>query len=141
MKSKIPSDKDLKLFCEEVGPGDGIPSRLLDASLGRKPNKRKARQLCKQVEQSISIALATEFDDPVYGQFMVDRVEPGGDANHIIVVFRPVPGIDFVEEAVALQSLAKVKGQLRSEVAASITRKRVPELSFRFLPTGPVLCE
>ncbi len=79
------------------------------------------------------IALAGCGDDVLAG-LAVESVVPAPDAGHLLVAVsfsaQPIP--DPVE---ALGRLHRATGWLREQVAEAISRKRVPELAFRFAPT------
>jgi hypothetical protein len=60
--------------------------------------------------------------------------EPAPNASRLLVTVQPMDeGTDPID---ILQRLGFVTGQLRSDVAASIHRKKVPELLFHCEPLG-----
>jgi ribosome-binding factor A len=121
-------------------------------SANRKADQ-KARQLCRQVYRTLSVALPGCGDD-VLQDLTVVAVDPAPDAGHLLVTVSlgsasgggggddrggrdsndlagdgvPAPGWDV------LARLAGAAGRLRAEVARDIVRKRAPELSFRVVP-------
>jgi ribosome-binding factor A len=113
-----------KRSANAVDPDDDVYFRR-DA---RPRDARKDRQLCAQVAEIIGAALAT-LDDPIVATLYVRDVMPAPDAGRLQVTLSgavtsgPVP-----------ERLASLRGYLRSEVAAGITRKRVPELALVFAP-------
>ncbi|MBN1491536.1 MAG: ribosome-binding factor A [Phycisphaerae bacterium] len=122
----------LRALCEEPDPDDGIDPRDLDTSRGSKRNKkdRKAMQLCRQVLHALSLALASECHDDLLLDVDVMAVEPAPDATHLRVIVNASrlagqAGLDKI-----LQRLERRQGRLRHEVAAAITRKKTPTLSF-----------
>jgi ribosome-binding factor A len=78
--------------------------------------QRKARQFCRQVQRALNLSLS---DQEIY----VEEVIPAPDCGHLLVSVS-IPTAD------ALAALRQATPRLRSEVAAAITRKRAPELSF-----------
>jgi ribosome-binding factor A len=96
----------------------------------------KDLQLCKQVEEAISLALA-DYEDPLLDQLVLDSVIPAPSAARVEVRF--VPTGDNVDLDAALARLNEVAGELREEVAAEVSRRRVPELVFRIVPRMPTL--
>jgi len=98
--------------------GDGRRSR----------DDRKDRQLCAQVQRALSMALA-ESADPALSSAWVCDVEPLGGVGQLRV-WVMVDDVESTQEA-----LARRASFLRSEVAAAISRKRVPLLVFAVLPT------
>ncbi len=73
--------------------------------------------------------MAGESREPVLLDLLVLSVEPAPDSTHFLIV---VTG--NVEEACALEALGRAASWLRTEVAASIHRRKAPLLTFRFLP-------
>lgn len=101
---------------------------------------RKRLQLCGQVARTLAQVLAEE-DDDVLRELDVVSAEPCTDGGRIIVTVAPflaageIAGDRGIEErydpVTILERLASASGRLRSEVAASITRRRAPHLTFR----------
>ena len=89
--------------------------------------QRKARQLCRQVQRALNLALADgNAGDGIDGLFVED-VSPAPDCGHLLVhVLIP----DGWPVADAIGALRRDTPRLRSEVAMAITRKRAPELFF-----------
>lgn len=92
--------------------------------------QRKERQLCRQVQEAVSDALAALNDD-VLQDVWVMEVEPAPDAGRLAVIVESRPG---TPPDVVAARLEKVAGYVRAEVAAAITRKRAPTLAFQVLP-------
>ncbi|TKC92114.1 ribosome-binding factor A [Polyangium fumosum] len=92
--------------------------------------ERKERQLCRQVQEAVSEALAGIEDDVLLEVWVAD-VEPAPDAGRLAVIVQAPRGASPDEVAARLENVA---GYLRAEVASAITRKRVPTLTFRVLP-------
>ena len=89
--------------------------------------ERKTRQLCRQVQRALNLALAeggAEVDE-----LFADAVTAGGGPLMVHVV---VPAGRPVSEALA--ALRRDAPRLRTEVARAITRKRAPELAFVAVP-------
>ena len=87
----------------------------------------KARQVCRQVFDALSYAIA-ELDDPLLAELSLVSVDPAPDASRLQVSFVVRAPIDV---GAALARLAALAPSLRAEVAAEISRRRVPELAFR----------
>lgn len=87
----------------------------------------KDLQVCRQVFDALSYALA-EFDDPVIGDLVLVSVTPAPSAARVQVNL--VPARAGVDRDAAVARLAAVAAELRTEVAAELTRRRVPELVF-----------
>lgn len=114
--------------CIQIGmPGDA----------GRKGrHDHKDRQLCRQVFDALALALA-DYDDPVLDELVLDSVTPAPSAARVEVRF--VPAHDRVDVEAALAKLDELAGELRAEVAAEVSRRKVPELVFRVQPRLPTI--
>jgi ribosome-binding factor A len=88
----------------------------------------KDLQVCRQVFDALTYALA-ELDDPAIDELVLMSVTPAPNAARVQVNL--VPAHAGVDREAAVARLAQVAGRLRAEVAAEVTRKRVPELVFQ----------
>jgi ribosome-binding factor A len=70
----------------------------------------------------------------VLQNLLVAEVTPAPDASQLLVVLTPAPGSPPLTGEVVDAALRAAAGWLRTEVAAAITRKRAPKLTFQFLP-------
>ena len=84
---------------------------------------RKLKQLCREVYRVLTQAVLDSAS-------IVD-VRPAPDASRLAVQVHVEEGADPEE---VLERLQKLKGYLRSELAAAIQRKRTPELVFEVAP-------
>jgi ribosome-binding factor A len=105
-----------------------------------KQAQRTAR-LCKVIEQVAGSVLEELSADEVLRHCEVLGVVPGASRARIVIEvgMRPsehAPGILAV-----LQGLDNLSGRLRTEVARSINRKRVPVLTFNVIPLGGTMLE
>jgi ribosome-binding factor A len=87
----------------------------------------KDLQVCRQVFDALTYALA-EFGDPLIDELVLVSVTPAPSAARVQVNL--VPAHAGVDREAARARLAEVAAELREEVAAEITRRRVPELAF-----------
>jgi len=83
--------------------------------------------VCRQVFDALTYALA-ELDDRVIDELVLVSVTPAPNASRVQVNL--VPAHAGVDREAARARLAQVAADLREEVAAELTRKRVPELVF-----------
>jgi ribosome-binding factor A len=67
----------------------------------------------------------------------VVSVTPAPDASRLLVTVEPVPPAGAADPGLVLARLGRASGWLRSEVAAAVTRKRAPVLTFRLAPPAP----
>ena len=100
------------------GGGSGFESK----------HRRKLEQLCRQVCRALMYAIPGEMRDPVLQGLSVEEVLPAPDAGRLMVRLRSAGGVEEMGEI--LERLAVVEPYLRAQVAAAITRKRAPELTF-----------
>lgn len=97
---------------------------------------RKTKQLCHQVAETLNYVLSGECDDDVLRNFYVVGVDPAGDPSCLLVTVGPLDAGDRTPVADVLERLQRVSGKLRSEVATSISRRKVPQLLFRVVGYG-----
>ena len=129
MKRKQPSRKRLEALTSQLGPDDGLDPRELRRQSARKKGGRKTQQLCGQVAEALGYAFAGVCNDDVLRDLGVVAVQPAPDESRLLVTVAPtLPGA--CDPTQALAHLQQALGKLRSEVAAAIHRKRVPELTF-----------
>ncbi|MEZ6115569.1 MAG: hypothetical protein R3C28_03215 [Pirellulaceae bacterium] len=98
---------------------------------GRQPSHRKTQQLCRQVEETLHYCLSDGADADWLCDYMVVSVDPAPDAAHLLVTLATDAAGDLASK---LELLSQHEGRLRTEIANSISRKRVPRLSFRIVP-------
>lgn len=136
MTLKRPSRRQLRALCGEVHPDDGIdPRELARKWPPRVKTHRKAWQLCGQVAEALELVLSGQADDALRN-LQVVSVEPAPDTTRLAVTVRVHPPSKDVDPRHVLEHLALASGRLRCAVGESITRRRVPALSFRLaLPT------
>jgi len=113
--------------------GSALDADSLFGAAGDGKLERKERQLCRQVQEAVSEALAGVEDD-VLLDVWVAAVEPAPDAGRLAVIVQAPRGVSLEEVRTRLE---RVAGYLRREVAGAISRKRVPTLTFRVLPPEP----
>jgi ribosome-binding factor A len=129
MKRKHASQKSTPALCSELGPEDGIDPRDLLRAAARKKGGRKTHQLCGQVAEAINYAFAAVCRDDVLRELGVVAVQPAPDESRLLVTVGPtLPGPCDPNQVLA--HVHQALGKLRSEVAAAIHRKKVPELAF-----------
>jgi ribosome-binding factor A len=88
----------------------------------------KTLRLCRQVLEALQIALAGECGDELLQQLYISAVHPGADPSKLEV---KVELPRDVSPADASAQLEKARGLLRTLVAQSICRRKVPDLVFR----------
>lgn len=118
-------------MCGEPGPDDGVDPRTFFKSNPGRRTSRKDWQLCRQVLETLSYVLSENTQDEVLGDLLVCEVAPAPDATRLLVSVRCLDPVHGPAPELILVHLQNVVGRLRSEVAASISRRKVPELIFR----------
>jgi ribosome-binding factor A len=106
-------------------------------SAGREAPDRKLLQLCRQAEQTLDSVLAGELDDDILRDLQILKVEPAGASNRLIVTVAPRDPSRPADLGLIAARLETVSHTLRSELATSITRRRVPALTFLVVPAEP----
>jgi len=96
----------------------------------------KTMQLCRQVQRALSLSLSGECDDEVLRSVYVEAVEPAPDASRVLVRLIVPRGVAPAE---VLNRVERFRPKLRADVAAAITRKRAPELTFVPVAAGEEL--
>jgi ribosome-binding factor A len=130
---KKPSRKDMLSVCNEIHPEDGVDPREIARTGRPRKDDRKARQLCRQIAETLSQVLCGECGDEVLQSLQVVAVDPAPDASQLIVTVQAGFAGEVIDQEVVQARIAAAMGKLRSEVAAAITRKRAPTLIFRVL--------
>ncbi|MGR8934546.1 MAG: ribosome-binding factor A [Gammaproteobacteria bacterium] len=122
-------------LCDTPREGDGIDPRYETRGRHRKPRQRKDYQLCKEAQRILALVLAGETAHPLLRELQIVSVEPEGDGRQLCVtVAHGEPSV--CGDAEILAALAGAQGYLRSVLACSIHRKRVPVLRFQYLRKG-----
>ncbi len=120
-------------LCGSICDDDGLdPRKTHTPSQERNRDKEYRRlRLCQQVAQTLSLVLPESASEPLRG-LQIQRVSPGKNAATLSVIIDLPPGMDYDAQSLVLDLLKQQEGWLRSEVASTITRKRVPRFSFEF---------
>ena len=94
---------------------------------GHRKQNYKALQLCRQVQRILTLELAGFGGDEVLRDVYVVEVKPAAGSSQLLVAISVPPMVAVVE---VLAQLERAAPRLRAAVAAAITRKRAPELTF-----------
>jgi len=130
---KTHQSKRTRLLCAEWREGDGLAPRFEQRDQV-KQQARKDQQLSKQAHRALSLFLEGECKHPdLLGvEVIAVQYEP---AKQRLCVSVGSTNIDASGEAV-LAALRHSRAVLRSVVAASLHRKKVPPLSFSYVGNG-----
>ncbi|HKJ50560.1 MAG TPA: hypothetical protein VKB27_03610 [Gammaproteobacteria bacterium] len=124
---------EARQLCADIGPEDGIDPRLAARAVGRKTKNHKGRQLGKEARHVLSMIFAGELSDPIFRDLVVIGVTPTDDGQFLIVSLALIDDSIETSEARILEKCCAVNGYLRSAIAWSVNRKRVPMLKFELL--------
>lgn len=139
MKSRTNSHhSDWKQFCQQLGEGDGVDPRLAarrSSDSRHRDQNRKSQQLCQQVWHVLDALLTGEARDADLQGLSVVSVVPAPHVGRMLVTVQ-----SWAEDALSRWSeidekLRRATPWLRSELAASVSRRRIPELVFQL--AGP----
>jgi ribosome-binding factor A len=123
-------------MCGEIHADDGIdPRQFFKVSRIRKKEDHKTRQLCRQVAEQIGQILSGEIGDDVLRSLRVVGVVPAPNASQLLVTLTTDLLIGEFDRVEAERRLSELKGRLRCEVAAAITRRKAPALEFEIAAT------
>jgi len=133
MTSKKPWLTNVSTLCAEVRPDDGIDPRTIVHQPVRDKSHRKTYQVCKQAERTLNLMLAGNLVEPLLRELSVYTVEPYPDSSHLLVIVEPVMTMVSLNKDEVLHALHRANGHLRSALATTLNRKRVPQLTFHFV--------
>ena len=132
MSSRKRKKNDPRALCAQWYPDDGVDPRddkRRDAEYDNKPD-RKARQLCKQAARAVHLALGALPQAEALSGAYVREARPAPHAGWLCVVI-VVSDARRREQVAAI--VERFAGRLRAEVAAAISRRRCPELTFEVI--------
>jgi ribosome-binding factor A len=116
-------------LCAALGPDDGVdPRDWVKGERGPVKN-RKALQLCRQVAQTLHLALAG-CADPWLNDLLVLDVTPFPDSTRLLVTVQSATGT-ATDPAAVSERVRQAAAMLRREVASAIHRRKTPDLLFR----------
>jgi hypothetical protein len=136
MKRRIRT-RAIRQSCAEPGPGDGVDPKDEQLAARRAAEAprlpRKALQLARQVAHTVDGALAAS-PDPVLRDLQVLSAVPAPDSSRFLVTVASLRTLTPDEALAVLDRLQAVAARLRAEVAADISRRKVPLLAFHLAP-------
>lgn len=132
--------RELADFVASLGPEDGIPSKILKKSEAPASGRadKSARRLARVAERQLTLALQDARGDPVFGELAIARVDAVGDGTCLRVQVVPCNPADPPPHERVQAALAHAAGWLRSQLAAAVRRRRVPQLVFEYVPSAAV---
>lgn len=115
---------------DQPGPDDGQDPRFDRKENPRAVFNRKSLQLAKQVFRTLSHVFL-ELKDDQLRDLLVESVQPFPNSGRLLVTLVPPISLDLMGMDAINSRLLAIQPILRTEVAASITRRKVPDLIFR----------
>jgi ribosome-binding factor A len=97
-------------------------------------DSHKTAQFCAQVQRVLDSAILEALSSDDLDAYVID-VQPAPNAGNLLVVVQPAtgPSVPNAEERILAQLQSNI-GFMRTIVAHSISRRRVPNLVFQVLP-------
>jgi len=126
-RKRKPVKSSVEQLCSAAWAEDGVDPRYDQRGQAPRPTGRKALQLCAQVKEALEAALAADCGDSLLQELNVATVQPAPNSARLLVMVRPPADVGASQ---VMEHLSRAAGKLRCEVAASICRKKVPELAF-----------
>lgn len=128
--------EQLLAHCGEVHDDDGVdPREFFKTNRTHKKEDHKARQLCRQVAETLDQMLSGETSDDVLRELRVVDVMPAPDSSRLLVTLYADSEPARFDRSLIEERLSRANGQLRCAIAAAITRRKTPTLVFNLI--GP----
>ena len=102
----------------------------MSTNANRNTNDRKLSQLFRLAQRTLGVVFEGEMGDPLLSQVVLLDVMPAEQGNGLLVIVGPASGAETLSRFQMENALQHASGKLRSILAESINRKRVPLLSF-----------
>ena len=122
--------EELLAFCGELQDDDCIdPKEYFKPNRQLAKANKKAKQLSRQVGQTLELTIA-DCDDEWMQLLRIVRVQPAPDSSRLLVTIGVDMPRDQFDRDEILTRLQVQTGRLRAEIGRSISRKRIPNLTF-----------
>ncbi|MBT5229750.1 MAG: hypothetical protein HOM11_05680 [Methylococcales bacterium] len=95
-----------------------------------KTNRRKLSQLCRQAERALTCVFEGELGNPILNQITLLEVTPAEHGRAIVVTVGPITDSEATTRSQVETALQHADGRLRSILAQTMSRKRVPLLNY-----------
>lgn len=124
--------EEMTKLCGSICEDDGRdPREFHETKIERKESDQyRHERLCQQVAHTLALVLPESVEEPIR-HLQINSVVCGQNTS-VLKVKLALPNCNHEQQTALLESLKSQEGWLRSEVAAAITRKRVPRLAFEF---------
>ena len=125
--------KNPESLAAQLREGDGIDPRLEHRTNSSFRHKDKPNHAAVRLAGQIARTIRGSLGDGPLADFDVLSVQPA-KGNVFLVTLVPMTPELVYDESQILDAANNRSGHLRSEIACSITRKKVPSLLFHVLP-------
>lgn len=119
--------------CDEMHADDGIDLRLVKKKSYRIKNYHREDRLCKQIAGVLAILFAGGCCDERLSLLGIQSVAPAPDTSCLRVTVFPLYDDPQLDPEAIMLLLKSAKSYLRQEVAAEISRRRIPDFTFRVI--------
>lgn len=93
----------LRAHCEEIGEDDGVdPREFFRKTASKRSDNRKARQLCRQVAETLELVLSGDCHEEILQTLHVVSVEPAPDASRLLVTLQSDLPVDQFDGGLAI---------------------------------------
>ena len=136
MKHRKNTTKHNPELSGSIQPGDGVDPRydIRRALSSSSKFDRKAAQLCSQIRRALEFIIPEALQDSDWDAMVLD-VRPAPNTGHLLVLLQAIENLDG-DRCQQLEAAVFGKlGQIRTAVAGSIQRRKVPTLTFRVVPS------
>ena len=125
--------KNPESLAAQLREGDGIDPRLEHRKNGSSRHKDKPNHAAVRLAGQIARTIRGSLGDGPLADFDVLSVQPAKGNVFLVTLVPMTPELVYYESQI-LDAANNRSGHLRSEIACSITRKKVPSLLFHVLP-------
>jgi ribosome-binding factor A len=136
MKHQRSTNKHDARLSRSLQPDDGVDPRYdVRASEGSSSQvDRKAAQLCSQVRRALEFIVPEALHDSDWDALVLD-VQPAPNTGHLLVLLQAVEKLDEHGCRQLEAAVFEKSGIIRTAVAGTIQRRKVPTLTFRVVPS------
>jgi len=124
---------EAKQLCDEIGPEDGVDPRVLAHALETTKRSHTKQTTMQRGKNTLSLVLTGEVSDPALQNIEVIDITANEDGQFLFVSVAHIASGVAPDEKQMLNKLKTIQGYLRSAIAQSVKRKRVPALKFQLV--------
>ena len=101
---------------------------------GGKKSVRKSAQLCAQIRRALEFIVPDALASSTFDAIVMD-VQPAPNSGHFLVLLAPTLPLNNIDQQELERELVHRSGVIRTAVAQSIRRRKVPTITFRIMPS------